>query len=63
MPFSFFKWFKVGPAKIGVGKRGVSSIKVGRVTKSRGRSMRVSIPTGIPGLRFSLGGRRQRGRR
>ncbi len=61
--FRFFRWFKVGPVHFGVGKRGISSIKVGRVTKSRGRSLRVSIPTGIKGLSFHLGGKpKRRGR-
>ncbi len=60
--FRFFRWFKVGPARIGVGERGISTIKMGRVSKSRGRSERISLPTGIRGLSFSLGGRRKRRR-
>ena len=60
--FRFFRWFKVGPARIGVGKRGISTVKVGRVSKSRGRGVRVSLPTGIKGLSFSLGGRRKKRR-
>ncbi len=60
--FRFFRWFKVGPAHIGVGKRGINSIKIGRLTKSRGRSLRVSLPTGIKGLSFSLGGKPKRRR-
>ena len=58
--FRFFRWFTFGPAKVGVSKRGVRTIKVGRVSKSQGRGVRVSIPTGIKGLSFSLGGKRKR---
>ncbi len=75
--FRFFRWFKIGPLKLGVSNRGIrrikigpvklgldnrgiSAIKVGRFSKSRGRSVRVSVPTGVKGLRFSLGGKRKR---
>ena len=58
--FRFFRWFRFGPVKVGVGKRGISTLKIGRVSKSRGRSTRISIPTGIKGLSFSLGGKRKR---
>ncbi len=58
--FRFFRWFKFGGAKVGVSERGIRTIKVGRVSKSRGRGLRVSIPTGINGLSFSLGGKRKR---
>ncbi len=54
--FRFFRWFTFGPAKVGVSKRGVRPIKMGCVSKSQGRGVRVSIPTGIKGLSFSLGG-------
>lgn len=62
MPFRFFRTFRVGPFRFGVGKRGISSVGIGRVTKSRGRSPRVTIPTGIKGLSFSLGGKSKRRR-
>jgi len=58
--FRFFRWLNFGGAKVGVSKRGVRTLKVGRVSKSRGRRLRVSIPTGIKGLSFSLGGKRKR---
>ena len=50
--FRFFRWFRFGPAKVGVSQRGVRTVKVGRVSKSRGRGLRVSIPAGIKGLSF-----------
>ncbi len=62
--FRFFRMFRFGPFRLGVGKRGISSIGVGRVSKSRGRTARVSLPTGIKGLSFWLGGKsKRRGRR
>ena len=61
--FRFFRWFKFGPFQFGVSKRGISTIKVGRVSKSRGRGVRLSIPTGIKGLSFHLGGKPKRQRR
>ena len=60
--FRFFRWFKVGPFRVGVSNRGISSVKLGRVTKSRGRGLRVSLPTGIKGLSFHLGGKPKRRR-
>ncbi len=62
MPFRFSRLFRIGPFRVGVDKRGVSSIGIGRLTKSRGKSTRVRIPTGIPGLSFSLGGKSKRRR-
>lgn len=58
--FRFFRWFKVGPARVGVSKRGIRTVKVSRVSKSRGRGLRLSLPTGIKGLSFNLGGKRKR---
>lgn len=63
MPFRFFRMFRLGPLRFGGGKRGISSVGIGRVSKSRGRSTRVSIPTGIPGLSLRLGGKSKRRRR
>jgi len=58
--FRFFRWFGFGPAKLGVSHRGARTVKVGRVSKSRGRGLRLSLPSGIKGLSFSLGGKRKR---
>jgi hypothetical protein len=60
MPFSFRRVFRIGPLRFGVGKRGISSVGIGRATKSRGRTARVSLKTGIPGLTFHVGGKRRR---
>ncbi len=60
MPFSFRRIFRIGGVRVGVGKRGISSVGLGRVTKSRGKTPRITIPTGIPGLSFRLGGRSKR---
>jgi hypothetical protein len=60
--FRFFRWIRLGPFRLGVSKRGITTVKLGRVSKSRGRSPRVSLPTGIKGLSFHLGGKRKRRR-
>ena len=62
MPFSFRRVLRIFGLRVGVGKRGVSSFGLGRLTKSRGRTLRATIPTGIPGLSFRLGGKRRRRR-
>ena len=62
MPWNFRKVLRFGPFRIGVGKRGITSIGAGPVTKSRRKTARTTIRTGIPGLSFSFGGKAKRKR-
>ena len=52
MPFRFRKTFHVGPVRFNLGKRGFTSLGVGRTTFRAGYTPRTSIPTGISGLQY-----------
>lgn len=58
MPFRFRKTVRVGPVRLNFGKRGFTSLGVGRTTFRKGYTPRTSIPTGISGLSFQAGGKR-----
>ncbi len=58
--FRFRRTFRLGPLRFTIGKRGLASIGIGRVSKARGRGLRVRVPTGISGLWLSLGGKRKK---
>jgi hypothetical protein len=63
MPFNFRRVFRIGGLRFGVGKRGLTSVGAGRFTKSRGKTTRFTVPSGIPGLSFFFGGKSKRKRR
>ncbi len=60
MPFRFRRSIKLLPGvRLNVGKRGVSSVNVGRANFRRGHTPRFSIPL-FGGLSWFFGGRRRR---
>ena len=62
MPFRFRKTLRLGPLHFEVGRRGVTSIGLGRTTFRRGHTPRVSVPL-FGGLSWFFGGKRKRRRR
>lgn len=60
MPFRFTKRFKIAPGvRVNIGRRGISSLGIGRMTFRRGHRPRVSIPL-FGGLSWFFGGKRRR---
>ena len=59
MPFRFRKSIKLGPFRINIGKRGISSVNIGPVNVRKGYTPRLSLPL-FGGLSWFFGGKRRR---
>ncbi len=55
--------FHLGPLRLVITPKGIRRVGIGRVTKTIGRTLRVTIPTGIRGLALVLGGRKAKRKR